>query len=147
MATKTESKAQAVWQGNLAEGKGTVRMSSGAAPEMPVSWGARTNRAGTTNTSPEELIAAAHAACFCMALSNGLNQKGHPPKQLNVTATCTFEVDQGASIKSMALDVTGDVPGIDQAGFEEAVRGAKEGCPVSKALKGNVDITASARLV
>ena len=146
MATKTESKAQAVWQGNLAEGKGTVRMSSGAAPEMPVSWAARTNRAGTTNTSPEELIAAAHAACFCMALSNGLNQKGHPPKQLNVTATCTFEVDQGAAIKSMALDVTGDVPGLDQAGFEEAVRGAKDGCPVSKALKGNVDITATARL-
>src|SRR5687768_5585380 len=136
MATKTESKAQAVWRGNLTEGKGSVRLSSGAAPELPVSWAARTNRAGTTNTSPEELIAAAHAACFSMALSNELNKKGKPPAQLDVTATCTFEVDQGAAIKSMVLDVTGKVPGLDQAAFQEAANGAKEGCPVSKALKG-----------
>jgi osmotically inducible protein OsmC len=146
MAIKTESKAQAKWSGNLTEGKGSVRLGSGAAPELPVSWAARTNRAGNTNTSPEELIAAAHAACFCMALSNGLNQKGKPPKHLDVSATCTFEVDQGAAIKSMVLDVTGDVPGLDQAGFLEAANGAKEGCPVSKALKGNVDIQLNARL-
>ena len=147
MALRAESKAQAVWKGNLTEGSGSVRMLSGAAPEMPVSWSARTVRsAGITTTSPEELIAAAHAACFCMALSNGLNQKGHPPKQLDVSATCTFEVDQGASIKSMRLEVTGDVPGMDQAAFAEAANAAKDGCPVSKALKNNVDIQVQARL-
>src|SRR5687768_10646325 len=81
MAVRAESKANAVWSGNLAEGQGRVRLDSGAAPEMAVSWTARTNREGQASTSPEELIAAAHAACFCMALSNGLNQKGHPPRQ------------------------------------------------------------------
>lgn len=146
MAIKASSQANATWSGNLTEGKGTVRMKSGAAPELPVSWGARTNREGTTTTSPEELIAAAHAACFCMALSNGLNQKGSPPKQLDVTATCTFEVDQGASIKSMKLVVVGDVPGMDEAAFTEAANGAKEGCPVSKALKGNVEVQLEASL-
>ncbi|MEX2281661.1 MAG: OsmC family peroxiredoxin [Gemmatimonadota bacterium] len=147
MALKAESKAEAFWTGNLAEGSGTVRMKSGAAPEMAVSWAARTVRStGITTTSPEELIAAAHAACFCMALSNGLNQKGHPPRQLDVSATCTFEVDQGASIKSMQLQVTGDVPGMDQAAFAEAANAAKDGCPVSKALKGNVDVQVEAKL-
>jgi lipoyl-dependent peroxiredoxin len=147
MATRAESKADATWKGSLTEGSGHVRMKSGAAPEMPVSWKARTERpGGATTTSPEELIAAAHAACFCMALSNGLNKAGHPPTQLNVSATCTFEVDQGAAIKSMKLQVTGNVPGIDQAAFAEAANGAKDGCPVSKALKGNVDIQVEARL-
>jgi len=145
MAIKAASKAQATWQGNLAEGKGRVRMSSNAAPEMPVSWEARTNREGVSTTSPEELIAAAHAACFCMALSNGLNQKGTPPRQLDVTATCTFEVDQGASIKEMHLEVVGDVPGMDEAAFKEAASAAGEGCPVSKALKGNVNVRVTAR--
>jgi osmotically inducible protein OsmC len=147
MASKAESTARAVWKGNLAEGSGTVRMQSGAAPEMPVSWPSRTVRpSGISTTSPEELIAAAHAACFCMALSAGLTGKGNPPRQLEVAATCSFEVDQGASIKSMLLDVTGDVPGMDQAAFVEAATAAKDGCPVSKALKGNVDIQVNARL-
>ena len=147
MAMKAESKAKAVWSGNLAEGQGRVRLESNAAPEMAVSWSARTSRSGdTTTTSPEELIAAAHAACFCMALSNGLNQKGHPPRELQVSATCTFEVDQGASITSMKLVVVGDVPGMDAAAFSEAAAGARDGCPVSKALKGNVDISVEASL-
>ena len=147
MALRAESTADATWSGNLTEGKGTVRLKSGVAPELPVSWSARTNRAaGITNTSPEELIAAAHASCFCMALSNGLNQAGHPPQQLDVKATCTFEVDNGASIKSMKLEVTGKVPGMDEAAFKEAANGAKDGCPVSKALKGNVDVQVEARL-
>ena len=147
MALRAESTAQAVWSGNLTEGKGRVRLASGAAPEMAVSWAARTQRDTSTNTtSPEELIAAAHAACFCMALSNGLNQKGHAPRQLDVSARCTFEVDQGASIKSVQLTVVGDVPGLDEAGFRQAAEAARDGCPVSKALKGNVDIQVEAKL-
>jgi lipoyl-dependent peroxiredoxin len=147
MANRTTSTAQAVWSGNLAEGKGRVRLESGAAPEMPVSWSARTNREGSKNTSPEELIAAAHAACFCMALSNGLNQKGNPPQQLDVTARCTFEVGEGgANIKTMQLTVVGTVPGMSEADFRTAASAAGEGCPVSKALKGNVDIQVDAKL-
>jgi lipoyl-dependent peroxiredoxin len=147
MANRTTSTAQAVWSGNLAEGKGRVRLESGAAPEMPVNWGARTEREGSSTTSPEELIAAAHAACFCMALSNGLNQKGHPPQQLDVTARCTFEVGEGgANIKTMQLSVVGTVPGMTDADFRAAASAAGEGCPVSKALKGNVDIQVDATL-
>ena len=146
MAISTTSTAQAVWSGSLTEGKGSVRLESGAAPEMAVSWGARTEREGSTSTSPEELIAAAHAACFCMALSNGLNQKGNPPQQLDVTARCTFEVGDGARIKSMQLTVVGTVPGMSAADFQAAASAAGEGCPVSKALKGNVDIKVDAKL-
>ena len=148
MALTATSRANATWSGNLTEGKGRVSMKSGLLTDAAVSWSARTNRDGesASNTSPEELIAAAHAACFCMALSNGLNQKGHPPQQLDVTATCTFEVDQGASIKSMRLEVVGNVPGMDEAAFKEAANGAKDGCPVSKALKGNVELSVDARL-
>ena len=147
MAIKTGSTAQATWTGNLTEGHGEVRLDSVKDRGFPVSWSARTKRDENPNTtSPEELIAGAHAACFCMALSNGLNQKGHAPKQLEVTAHCTFEVDQGASIKSMLLTVVGDVPGMDEAGFREAAQAAGEGCPVSKALKGNVDIQVDAKL-
>lgn len=146
MALRAESTADATWSGSLTEGQGKVRLKSGAAPELPVSWSARTNRAGVTTTSPEELIAAAHAACFSMALSNGLNQAGHPPQQLDVKATCTFEVDNGAAIKSMKLEVVGKVAGMEEAAFKEAANGAKEGCPVSKALKGNIEIQLEARL-
>lgn len=146
MAIKASSRANATWSGNLTEGSGSVSTKSGVLQSAPVSWNARTNRDGQSNTSPEELIAAAHAACFCMAFSNGLNQKGHAPRQLDVTATCTFEVDQGASIKSVHIEVVGDVPGLDEAAFKEAANGAKDGCPVSKALKGNVELTVDAKL-
>ena len=147
MAIRATSTAQAVWSGSLTEGKGRVHLESNAAPDMPVSWSSRTVRESATSTSPEELIAAAHAACFCMALSNGLNQKGHAPQQLEVTARCTFEVgDGGANIKSMQLAVVGTVPGLDEASFQESARAAGEGCPVSKALKGNVAIEVDARL-
>ena len=146
MAISTTSTAQAVWSGNLTEGKGSVRLESGAAPEMSVSWTARTHREASTSTSPEELIAAAHAACFCMALSNGLNQKGSAPQKLEVTARCTFEVGDGARIKSMQLTVVGTVPGMSAADFQAAANAAGEGCPVSKALKGNVEIKVDATL-
>src|SRR5688500_8965239 len=103
--------AEATWSGDLASGKGTVRLRSGAAPELPVTWAARTGDNG--KTSPEELIAGAHAACFSMALSHELAQKGHAPRQLDVTATCTFEkVEAGFRITRMKLSLVGDVPGM-----------------------------------
>lgn len=142
-----ESRAEAVWRGSLAEGAGSVRLASGAAPELNVSWKARVERDGTNMTSPEELIAAAHAACFSMALSNALTQQGHPPRELDVTATATFaKSDSGFGISRIRLQVVGDVPGIDAAAFQQAAQGAKEGCPVSKALKGNVPIELEAKL-
>jgi len=98
-------------------------------------------------TSPEELIAAAHASCFSMALSHGLAQAGHPPEQLKVSATCSFEqIDAGWKITSMQLEVEGTVPGMDEAAFQEAAEGARDNCPVSKALAGNVEISVEARL-
>ena len=140
-----ERRANAVWEGDLASGSGTVSLASGAASELPVSWKARTSSNG--DTSPEELIAAAHAACFSMALSNGLSQGGNSPERLEVGATCTFgETDGGFAVQSMHLAVTGRVPGVDADGFRQAAEEAKEGCPVSGALKGNVDISVEATL-
>ncbi|HKI93137.1 MAG TPA: OsmC family peroxiredoxin, partial [Gaiellaceae bacterium] len=97
-----------------------------------------------TATSPEELIAAAHASCFSMALSAGLSRAGTPPDELRTSATVTFQPGEG--IAKVALTVTGSVPGLDAAGFEEAAQGAKANCPVSKALAGVPEITLDARL-
>ncbi len=94
-------------------------------------------------TSPEELIAAAHAACFCMALSNELSQRGHTPASLEATATCEFE---GGKVTTMALEVTAEVPGADDAQFREGLDAAEGSCPVSNALRGNVDIRVDGRL-
>jgi osmotically inducible protein OsmC len=137
-----EKRASAVWRGSLMEGDGTVSGSSGAFTDLGVSWPKRAEQ-GTEATSPEELIAAAHAACYCMALSHGLAQAGNAPEQLEVTATVGFQPGQG--ITGSHLDVRGRVPGIDQAAFEEAAAAAAAGCPVSKALAG-VEITHTARL-
>jgi osmotically inducible protein OsmC len=144
---KAERRAEVVWEGNLTEGHGEITSTgSGAFSQLPVSWEARAGESGG-KTSPEELIAAAHAACYCMALSNELNKAGHPARRLHVTATCTFDVGEGgARIASVALDLEGDVPGADESAFKKAAEGAKEGCPVSKALKGNVEITLQARM-
>jgi osmotically inducible protein OsmC len=130
--------ASAVWQGDLFTGSGSVSaVTSGLFSDAGVSWAARTeDTAG--NTSPEELIAAAHASCFCMALSNELSTRGHPPARLEVRATCTFVPGKG--ITTMALDVTAEVPGVDDAGFREGLDAAIDSCPVSNALRGNVDI-------
>jgi osmotically inducible protein OsmC len=140
------SRATAQWSGSLFEGKGSVTPESGVFGELPLTWEGRTERpAGST--SPEELIAAAHAGCFSMALSNILAKGGNEATGLEVKANVTFETGEGGPrIASVQLDVTGTVPGIDQAKFEEAVGQAKDGCPVSKALTGNVDISASASL-
>jgi osmotically inducible protein OsmC len=125
-----DKRATATWKGTLTEGAGTVAGASGAF-EVAVSWPRRAEL-GAEATSPEELIAAAHAACYCMALSHGLTQSGNPPDELNVTATVSFQAGEG--ITGIVLDVKGRVPGVDEAGFREAAAGAAEGCPVSKAL-------------
>ena len=141
MADRT---ASATWQGDLFEGSGVVSaVTSGLFSEAAVTWAARTEEPGG-KTSPEELLAAAHAACFCMALSNELSSRGHPPARLEVQATCTFQPGKG--ITTMALDVTAEVPGADEAGFREGLDAAIESCPVSGALRGNVEIEVEGRL-
>ena len=135
MADRT---ASAVWHGDLFAGNGTVSaVSSGLFTDAGVTWASRTEESDG-KTSPEELIAAAHAACFCMALSNELSSRGHPPAGLEVKATCTFKPGQG--ITTMAIDVRADVPGVDEAGFREGLDAARDSCPVSNALRNNVDI-------
>jgi osmotically inducible protein OsmC len=137
-----EKRASAVWRGSLMDGDGTVSGASGAFTDLAVSWPKRAEQ-GSEATSPEELIAAAHAACYCMALSHGLAQAGNPPEQLDVTATVGFQPGEG--ITGSHLEVRGRVPGIDQAAFEEAAAAAAAGCPVSKALAG-VEISHTATL-
>jgi osmotically inducible protein OsmC len=120
--------------------------SSGLVDELPVTWASRTESAGG-KTSPEELIAAAHAGCYAMSLSNILAQQGNEPERLQVTAVSSFEkVEAGFRMTRMDLEVSGTVPRIDGASFEEAAQAAKEGCPVSNALKNNVEITLKAAL-
>ena len=135
-------RAQAVWQGDLMSGSGTVRAAtSGAFDELPVTWASRTEQADG-RTSPEELIAAAHAACYSMALSNELAKAGHPAALLDVTATVTFDrVDGQWTVAKSELQVTGRVPGMTGDGFASAANAAKDGCPVSRALKGNVALS------
>jgi lipoyl-dependent peroxiredoxin len=141
----TARRAEVTWHGDLIGGAGTIEsVGSGAFGPLDVSWASRAEEPGG-NTSPEELIAAAHAACFAMALSNGLAQSGHPPETLSVSATVTFE--PGTGITSSALDVEGLVPGIEENTFRQAADGAKEDCPVSKALHGNVELSVTARLL
>ena len=142
-----ERQAHVVWQGPLMEGSGSVDLSSsGAVSGLPVTWASRAEQPGG-KTSPEELIAAAHASCFSMALSNGLAQAGTPPESLDVNATSSFEkTDAGFRLTKMHLRVRGRVASIDADAFQKAAEGAKEGCPVSNALKGNVEITMDASL-
>jgi len=140
-----ESTANAVWEGDLAHGGGRGAPASGAFPEQEVTWASRTRRSAG-KTSPEELIAAAHAACYAMAFSNTLADGGHTPERVEVSATATFEVEGGPRITTMDLVVRGRVPGIDESEFQQAAAAAKDGCPVSGALKGNVDIRLDATL-
>jgi osmotically inducible protein OsmC len=126
------------------EGSGTiVSTTSGAIGEQPVTWASRAEEPGG-KTSPEELIAAAHAACFSMALSHGLAQDGHAPEQLDTSATVTFVPGEG--ITKIALTVRGRVPGIDAGEFRQAAQAAKENCPVSKALAAVPEIEVEASL-
>jgi osmotically inducible protein OsmC len=140
----TERQAEVTWRGSLTDGSGTIeRVGSGAFGPLDVTWASRAERPDE-RTSPEELIAAAHAACFSMALSGALARAGTPPQQLSTTATVTFVA--GTGITSSKLAVVGRVPGTDDDAFRLAAEDAKAGCPVSKALAGVPEITVSARL-
>jgi lipoyl-dependent peroxiredoxin len=140
----TERSANVVWNGDLMSGGGTIReVGSGAFGPLDVSWASRSEDPNG-KTSPEELIAAAWAACFAMALSNGLAKAGNPPEQLETSATVTFQPGQG--ITKGVLTVRGTVPGLDADGFQAAAQDAKQNCPVSKALTGIPDITLDAAL-
>lgn len=140
-------RADVLWQGDLLSGSGVVTASSSSAfAELPVSWASRTEAPGG-RTSPEELIAAAHASCFAMALSFGLANAKTPPTRLDVSAAVTFDrVEAGWRVISSALTVRGRVPNLDQDGFRRAAEAAKDGCPVSQALKGNVALSVQATL-
>ena len=137
------SRADVVWNGDLMSGNGHVKVASGTFEEFPVSWASRAERQEGT-TSPEELLAAAHASCYCMALSNGLSKAGHKVEQLNTTAEVEFV--PGTGITTSTITVRGRVAGIDAAEFEKQAEAAKEGCPVSKALHGNVELKLNALL-
>ena len=140
----TERKAEVVWQGDLMNGSGTIgEVGSGAFGPLDVSWASRAEEPNG-KTSPEELIAAAWAACFAMALSNGLAQAGNPPEKLETSATVTFQPGEG--IVRGALAVRGTVPGLDDAAFKAAAEAASRNCPVSKALAGVPEVTFDASL-
>jgi len=135
--------ASAVWQGDLKNGKGTVSSENGALKDTPYAFVNRFD--STPGTNPEELIAAAHAACFSMAFSHGLAGAGHTPDSVATTASATFEqVDGQWTISKIHLETTAKVPGIDQAKFDSIAAESKAGCPVSRALKA--EITLSAKL-
>ncbi len=140
-----ERSAQCTWEGDLAHGRGSVSANSGALGDLPVTWASRTERSGG-QTSPEELIAAAHASCFSMALSHELTQGGNAPDRLDVTARVTLDERDGApTVTSSELTVRGRVPGIDQERFTQAATNAGKQCPVSRALAG-LDISVQATL-
>jgi lipoyl-dependent peroxiredoxin len=138
----TTRTARTAWEGNLVHGKGTVTMSSSGIGQFPVSWPARSEEPNGL-TSPEELIAGAHSACFSMALAHGLTQAGTPPRTLDTQADVSFQ--PGTGITGIHLTVTGDVPGLDAEAFEKAAADAKANCPVSQALAGTT-ITLTAKL-
>jgi len=141
----TQKTASATWEGTLAEGSGQVNLGSGAVSDLPVSWKDRAE--GGEGTSPEELIAGAHASCVLMALAAGLAREGTPPTRLESEAKTTFDkVGEGFAITKMELMIRGQVDGIDDDAFRQAAEGAKENCPVSQALSGNVEITLDASL-
>ena len=134
-----ERRADVVWRGNLFQGSGTFDLvSSEAVQGLPVTWASRTERPDG-KTSPEELIAAAHASCFAMAFSNTLAEQGNDPEELNISAVCTFDATQ-LKITTMVLDVRGKVPGLDAEGFQNAADQAEQGCPVSNAYRGTMQI-------
>lgn len=138
-----QRKASAVWKGGLKDGKGSVSSNSGVLSNTPYSFATRFENANGTN--PEELIAAAHAACFSMALSVQLGAANLTPESISTNATLTMEkLDSGWTITAVHLDVVGKVPNADEAAFQKAAETAKAGCPVSKVLKA--DITMNAKL-
>ena len=140
--------AEVTWSGDLTSGSGTINyVSSGAFSRLPVTWASRTE-AHNGRTSPEELIAAAHASCFSMAFSARLGKNGTPAARLDTKVVITFaKGDAGWKIATSTITVKGDVPGIDLETFKALAEDAKDNCPVSVALKGNVDLVVDASLV
>jgi osmotically inducible protein OsmC len=136
------SRADAVWEGDLMSGNGRVKVASGTFNEFPVTWANRAER--THGTSPEELLAAAHAACYSMAFSNGLSKAGHKVERLNTTAEVEFV--PGTGITTITITTVGHIHGIEAAEFQKEAEAAKDGCPISKALHGNVTLKLNARL-
>lgn len=140
----TTSTSSAVWEGGLRNGRGQFKAGSGA---FGGDYTFATRFESAKGTNPEELIAAAHAACLSMALAAGLEAAKTPATRISTTAACTVEkVGDGFRITRMRLEVRGQVPGLDETGFRTAAQRAKEGCPVSQALKGNVEMELDARL-
>jgi lipoyl-dependent peroxiredoxin len=142
-----ESKATATWEGDLMNGRGTTSAASGVFKDANLSWKARTEGAAA-HTTPEELLAAAHASCFSMAFSHALAQAGKPATKLETTCVVTFGPKSGGGfqVKSSRLTVKGRVPGLDAATFSELAAGAKDGCPISGIMKNNVEMSVDAKL-
>jgi lipoyl-dependent peroxiredoxin len=141
-----ERSAKATWEGDLMGGSGEVSTESGVVQTATVKWSSRAEQADE-NTSHEELIAAAHATCISMALANGLAEAGTPPARLETEATATFDrTPDGFRMTTMRISTRGQVEGLDEDGFRRAAEDAKENCPVSQALKGNVDVSVDASL-
>jgi osmotically inducible protein OsmC len=140
-------RAHATWEGDLRSGSGQFEVGSGAISGQKMTFASRFEQAGDGKTSPEELIAAAHATCISMALANGLAQRGHPPTRLETDALCTLsQADAGYRITSMRLTVRGEVDGLDEEAFRVAAEEAKQGCPVSNALADSIEISLDASL-
>jgi osmotically inducible protein OsmC len=138
--------AETTWSGDLTSGSGSVNyVSSGAMSRLPVTWASRTE-ASNGRTSPEELVAMAHSSCFAMAFSNVLAKAGHPPEQLTVRASVTAEKRDAWTVISSAISVRGRAPGIAADEFARLAEDAKENCPISRALKGNVELSVEATL-
>lgn len=140
-------RAEATWAGSLAEGSGMITyVTSGSITRLPVTWASRTETADG-RTSPEELVAAAHASCYAMSFSGRLGRNGTPPTSLKVSATVTFDkLEAGWRVVSSALTVRGVVPGIDAATFTSLAEAARDSCPVSAMMRGNVELSVDASL-
>jgi osmotically inducible protein OsmC len=145
MAAKRQATAN--WNGDLFSGSGTVNGKSGALSDLGVTWAARTE-SSDGKTSPEELVAAAHSSCYAMALSNTLAQAGHTPESLEVTSVVTFDpgAEGGPRVTTAELSVTGKVPGITEAEFQELAKKGEQGCPISNLIRGGAEITLDAKL-
>jgi osmotically inducible protein OsmC len=143
----TDRQAHAIWEGDLFGGKGDVELVSSSAGKFPVTWASRVEQP-EGRTSPEELVAAAHASCYAMAFSNVLAKAGNTAERLHVSATVTVGPKQGGGIEvtRSRLQVSGRVPGLDQARFQELAEEGERGCPISNVLRGNLEITVSASL-
>jgi lipoyl-dependent peroxiredoxin len=146
MAT-AERQARVQWEGSLQEGSGELEFASSGIGRYPVTWASRVHEPAG-RTSPEELLAASHAACYAMALSATLGGSGNPPQRLDVTATVSLNPKEGGGfqVTSSALEVRGVVPGLDQAGFQNLAEQAEKGCPISNALRNNLELTVKATL-